>query len=103
MANVELKNVSKKYDKNIVAVDKAASVPIFRPLIGYDKNEAINLVAKIGLESEANEAYKDCCSIISAHPATRANLVKVKAIEDKLKIGELARQIAGSVKLIKLN
>ena len=48
--------------ENIVAVDQAVNIPIFRPLIGMDKKDIISLVRQIGLESETNKPYKDCCS-----------------------------------------
>lgn len=97
-----LGQVASQTMENIVAVNEAVEIPIFRPLIGFDKNEAINLVKKIGLEEETNESYKDCCSIVLTHPATRADFVKVKAIEKQLKIGELARKIGREVERVQL-
>jgi thiamine biosynthesis protein ThiI len=97
-----LGQVASQTMENIVAVDEAVSIPIFRPLIGYDKTESINLVKAIGLESEVNKSYKDCCSLISEHPATRANLVKVKALEKQLDIGHIVQRIASETERIQL-
>lgn len=88
---------------NIVAVDRAVAIPIFRPLIGYDKVEAIDLVKAIGLEDEVNEVYKDCCSLVSTHPATRANFVKVEAIEKQLDVDGIVRQIASTTERLRLD
>jgi thiamine biosynthesis protein ThiI len=98
-----LGQVASQTIENIIAVEAAVAIPIFRPLIGFDKNEGIELVGKIGLNSEVNEAYKDCCSMIFLHPATRADLMKTETIEKRLKIEELARKIANSVERIGLN
>lgn len=88
--------------ENIVAVDTAVALPIFRPLIGMDKNETINLVRKIGLETIVNASYKDCCSLISAHPATRADLAQIAKIETGIKIETIIKEITDHVEIVAL-
>ena len=88
--------------ENIVAVDQAVSLPLFRPLIGMDKKDIIDLVRQIGLESETNKPYKDCCSLISTHPATRANLAKIQTLEKKIKINKIINQMSKDVQIITL-
>lgn len=97
-----LGQVASQTMENIVAVDTAVTIPIFRPLIGFDKNETINLVRKIGLESVVNEPYKDCCSLISTHPATRANMTKIAKIEKEIKIEAVIKEIIDHVEIINL-
>jgi len=75
--------------ENLVAVDQSIGRSIFRPLIAYDKQEIIDLGKRLGFDQIANEPYKDCCSIIAQHPATRANLTYVQAIEDEIGIVDL--------------
>lgn len=75
--------------ENLGAVDDALTVSMFRPLIAYDKQEIIDLGKSLGLDDLANEPYKDCCSIIARHPATRANMDYVHEIEQQIGIGEL--------------
>lgn len=86
--------------ENIVAVDRAVSIPVFRPLLGNDKNETINLVRKIGLEAVVNQAYKDCCSLISTHPATRADLSMIAKIEKEIKIESIVAEMANHAQII---
>ncbi|KKQ01422.1 MAG: putative tRNA sulfurtransferase [Parcubacteria group bacterium GW2011_GWA2_36_24] len=88
--------------ENIVAVDRAVAIPVFRPLIGNDKNETINLVHQIGLEAAVNQPYKDCCSLISTHPATRADLTKIAKIESRIKIDTIIKEIVDHVQIINL-
>lgn len=83
--------------ENICAVDQAVSLPIFRPLIGMDKKDIINLVKQLGLESATNLPYKDCCSLISTHPATKANPDKIAKLEKQLKIEVIIRNIVNHV------
>lgn len=88
--------------ENIVAVDRAVAIPVFRPLLGNDKNETINLVKKIGLEEAVNQPYKDCCSLISTHPATRADLAQIAKIENDIKIEAIIKELADHVEIIAL-
>jgi thiamine biosynthesis protein ThiI len=95
-----LGQVASQTMENIVAVDEAVRIPIFRPLIGNDKNETINLVKKIGLETVVNEPYKDCCSLISTHPATRADLGKIEKIEKEIKIDGIVKEMTDNAEIV---
>ena len=77
-------------------------MPIFRPLIGFDKTETIALVRALGLEDQATAPYKDCCSLVATHPATRANLKTIQALEDHINIGSLVAQIAADIAVVNL-
>jgi thiamine biosynthesis protein ThiI len=55
-------------------------IPLFRPLITYDKQEIIDLAKKIGTYEMSIEKYKDCCSILSKNPSTRTSQEKFTEI-----------------------
>jgi len=97
-----LGQVASQTMENIAAVDQAVDLPIFRPLIGMDKQEIIDLVRKLDLEKTTNLAYKDCCSIISRHPATRANLSKIKQLEAIINLNQITKTIVNHVEIINL-
>lgn len=97
-----LGQVASQTMENIVAVDKAVEIPIFRPLIGMDKKSIIKLVQEIGLEQVTNLFYQDCCSLVSKTPATKANLSKIIALEAKINIREITNEIVKQVKTISL-
>ncbi|MCG2691745.1 tRNA 4-thiouridine(8) synthase ThiI, partial [Microgenomates group bacterium] len=97
-----LGQVASQTMENICAVDQAVNLPLFRPLIGMDKKDIIDLVRQIGLESETNKPYKDCCSLISTHPATRANLAKIQIIEKSIKIETITKAIVNHAAVITL-
>jgi thiamine biosynthesis protein ThiI len=84
---------------NIVAVDRAVDIPIFRPLIGWDKVDIVNLVESIDLQEEAVARYKDCCSIIARHPATQANMEKIEQLEATIDIESIVDEIAARVEI----
>jgi thiamine biosynthesis protein ThiI len=87
---------------NIIAVDQAVEIPIFRPLIGLDKIEIIDLVKKLNLEKTTNLPYKDCCSIISTHPATKANPEKIRLIEKNINSDKIISAIVKNISLVNL-
>nr|BCX01221.1 MAG: putative tRNA sulfurtransferase [Bacteroidota bacterium] len=70
--------------ESLVALDDAAEVPVFRPLLTYNKPEIISLAERIGTYAAAIEPYKDCCSIIARRPETRPALERVRAVERDL-------------------
>ncbi len=70
-------------------MDLVLSSPVYRPLVAYDKQEIIDLGIELGFDEIANRRYKDCCSIIARHPATRANLGLVRAIEEEIGVEDL--------------
>ena len=94
-----LGQVASQTMENLVAVDQAVDIPIFRPLIGMDKIDIINLVKKINLEKETNLPYKDCCSIVSKTPATKANLEKIINIEESININKITNEIVKQTKI----
>lgn len=89
--------------ENLAAVQQVTSMPIFRPLIAYDKQEIIDMGADLGLAEIANEPYKDCCSIIARHPATRANIDQVRQIEDRIRVDSIVDEMMGGLVTVEFN
>jgi thiamine biosynthesis protein ThiI len=89
--------------ENLIAVDSAISMPIFRPVIAYDKVEIVDLTKRIGLYEISIEAYKDCCSIIAKHPATRANMRMIEMLEVEIRAEELLEDVLAEVETIELD
>lgn len=71
--------------ENIRTVSETAKFPIFRPLIGFDKEEIIEQAKKIGTYEISASAGPDCCSLFMPRsPATKTDLKKIKTLEKKL-------------------
>lgn len=79
-----LAQVASQTLENMVAISTGLKMPVFRPLIGYDKEEIIALASRIGTYELSIKPYKDCCSIIARHPETRAKPEMVKELEEKI-------------------
>lgn len=69
----------------LCATDDAASIPIFRPLIGFDKSEIIEIAKRIGTFPISIRPGEDCCTVfVPRHPSTRPDLEKLKQEERKI-------------------
>ncbi len=67
---------------NIYAIHKDLELPVFMPLISYDKEEIVNLAKRVGTFEISLRPYKDCCSMVSRHPETRARLERIRSLEE---------------------
>lgn len=83
--------------ENLLAVHDAVGMPIFRPVIAYDKVEIIDFAKQVGLYEPAIVPYKDCCSLMARSPATKAKLAHIRHIEEKIEIGRLVEQTLSEV------
>ncbi len=71
--------------ENIAATSEVATIPILRPLIGFDKEEIISLARKIGTFDVSTEPFDDCCSyMVPENPETKAKLREIRRAEEKL-------------------
>ncbi len=65
--------------------DAVAEIPVFRPLIGFDKQEIINIAEKIGTYETSSLPYEDCCTVFTPrHPATKPKMELILDGESKL-------------------
>ena len=77
----------------IAVTDNASSIPVFRPCIGMDKLEIIDISTKIGTFDISIEPYEDCCTVFTPkHPRTKPQLDKVLVEERKLDFEALAQE-----------
>lgn len=69
----------------IACTDAAANMPVFRPLIGSDKTEIIQVARKIDTYDISIQPFEDCCTIFTPkHPRTRPDLKRVLAAERRI-------------------
>jgi len=84
-----LSQVASQTLENLSVLDNASDLPILRPLLTYDKQEIIALARQIGTYDLSIQPYKDCCSLITRHPETKAKLHEVLKAESTLPIEQL--------------
>ena len=79
---------------SLAVTNEVCTMPVFRPLIGFDKQEIVDISEKIGTYETSVLPYEDCCTIfVAKHPVTKPSLKKIKNSEKKLdeKIDELMK------------
>jgi thiamine biosynthesis protein ThiI len=70
---------------SLAATDDVCRFPVYRPLIGFDKIEIINISEKIGTYETSILPYEDCCTIfVAKHPVTKPSLKAIRRSELKL-------------------
>ena len=68
--------------ENMTVIEKAATMPVLRPLVGMDKNEIIIEARRLGTFETSILPDQDCCSLfVPAHPETRARIEQVEEAE----------------------
>jgi thiamine biosynthesis protein ThiI len=76
--------------RNLVAVDAAARMPVFRPLIGMDKIEILATARQIGTYDISSEPFHDCCPVfLPRNPALSARAEELDEAEAKLDVPAL--------------
>ncbi|MEM5871796.1 MAG: tRNA uracil 4-sulfurtransferase ThiI [Candidatus Aenigmatarchaeota archaeon] len=81
---------------NLFVENEAIRIPVFRPLIGMDKEEVISLAKKIGTYELSVQV--GCCSLAPQRPSTKANIEKI--LEEEKKIKNLDMLIANAFEKI---
>ncbi len=88
-----LAQVASQTLKALCVTEDAASVPVFRPLIGMDKEEIVRISRKIGTYDTSILPYDDCCTVFTPrHPRTQPELEKVLAEEAKVDVEALLEE-----------
>ncbi|WP_410496865.1 tRNA uracil 4-sulfurtransferase ThiI [Cellulosilyticum sp. ST5] len=68
--------------QSLVVTDDAATMPVFRPLIGFDKEEIVQIAKKIDTFETSILPYEDCCTIfVAKHPETKPKLEYIERSE----------------------
>ncbi len=87
----------------IACTDSACSMPVFRPLIGMDKEEIISISRKINTFEVSIRPYEDCCTVFTPkHPRTRPVLKNVIAEQDKIDYIPLIEEAVKNTRLTEL-
>lgn len=80
--------------QSLAATNEVCTMPVYRPLIGFDKQEIVEVSEKIDTYETSIQPFEDCCTIfVAKHPVTKPNIHIIEASERKLdeKIDELVK------------
>ena len=90
--------------QSLAATNEVCTMPVFRPVIGFDKQEIVDISEKIGTYETSILPYEDCCTIfVAKHPVTKPNIKVIHKSEENLaeKIDELVKTALETVEVIK--
>ena len=89
--------------QSLAATNEVCTMPVYRPLIGFDKQEIVTISEKIDAYETSILPYEDCCTIfVAKHPVTKPNLNVIHNDERKLseKIDALMQEAIDTVEVI---
>jgi thiamine biosynthesis protein ThiI len=89
---------------SLACTDEIVSMPVFRPLIGMDKIEIIEIARKIETYDTSILPYEDCCTVfVAKHPTTRPDIDQIKNSEGVLNKEVLISAALEKTEIIKIN
>ena len=97
-----LAQVASQTLESITVTNNAVKMlPIFRPLIGMDKTEIMEISKKIGTYETSILPYEDCCSVfLPDSPVTKPKLDRVVRNEQKLDKEQLIEQAISGIEVM---
>lgn len=88
----------------IEVTNAAVKMPVFRPLIGMDKNEVIEIARKIQTFDISILPFEDCCTVfVAKHPETKPRLDRIIKSESKLDMDRLINEALETTEIININ
>ena len=88
---------------SLAATNEVCTMPVFRPLIGFDKQEIVDVALKIQNYDTSILPYEDCCTIfVAKHPVTKPNIQVIKKSEERLqeKIDDMLKEAVESAETV---
>ncbi|MBR0156763.1 MAG: tRNA 4-thiouridine(8) synthase ThiI [Clostridia bacterium] len=87
--------------ESLCVTDDAVSMPVFRPLIGFDKDDIMDYARRIGTYETSILPYEDCCTVfVPKHPVTRPVVEDIRASEAAVDFSELIEKAIDSTEHI---
>jgi len=91
--------------QSLAATNEVCTMPVYRPLIGMDKQEIIDISLNIGTYETSILPYEDCCTtFVAKHPVTKPNINVIRNSEKKLaeEIDRMFEEAVNTAELIKI-
>lgn len=91
---------------SLMATNDVCELPVYRPLIGFDKQDIVDISEKIGTYETSIQPYEDCCTIfVAKHPVTKPNVEIIRRSERKLeeKIDEMVKTALDTIEIIEVD
>ena len=89
--------------QSLAATNEVCTMPVFRPVIGFDKQEIVDVSEQIGTYETSIQPFEDCCTIfVAKHPVTKPNINVIRSSERHLaeKIDQLVQTALDTAEVI---
>ena len=84
----------------LACTDAVVSIPVFRPVIGLDKEEIIKISRQIDTFDISIEPYEDCCTVFTPkHPKTKPQISVLEQAEQNLDVDALIERALENTKI----
>ena len=71
--------------QSLAATNDVCTLPVYRPVIGFDKQEIVEIAEKIDTYETSILPFEDCCTIfVAKHPVTKPNINVIRRSEENL-------------------
>lgn len=90
--------------QSLAATNEVCTMPVYRPVIGFDKQEIVDVSEKIGTYETSIQPFEDCCTIfVAKHPVTKPNINVIRNSERHLeeRIDELVKTALETTEVIR--
>ncbi len=91
--------------QSLAATNEVCTLPVFRPVISFDKQEIVDIALRIDTYETSILPYEDCCTIfVAKHPVTKPNINVIRRSEQNLeqKIDELVQTALETTEVIEI-
>ena len=91
--------------QSLAATNDVCTLPVYRPVIGFDKRDIVDIAQKIDTFETSIQPFEDCCTIfVAKHPVTRPNIDVIRRSEERLneKIEEMMKAAIETVEVIEV-
>ena len=89
---------------SLACTDDAVSLPVFRPLIGFDKEEIVERAQQIGTFETSILPYEDCCTVfVPVHPVTRPKVEQLRKSESLVDSAPMIDKAIQSTEVVKIS
>ena len=98
--------VASQTPQSLITTNAVCTLPVYRPLIAFDKQDIVDIAEKINTYETSIEPYEDCCTIfVAKHPVTKPYLNIIERSEKKLNdvIDGLMEKAISTVEIIEIS
>lgn len=91
--------------QSLAATNDVCTLPVYRPVIGFDKRDIVEIAEKIDTFETSIQPFEDCCTIfVAKHPVTKPNIEVIRRSEEKLaeKIDEMIKTAIETAEIIEV-